>query len=132
MLERKGRMEEMDSKRLITILGIITVLISISTWIMDFAGWVETCIYCRNERTIIGLLGLLLLLPKHKLLSPYLAVTLGFYGAYVASDQIFNNMIDAKIGIMFILATGALLIISLQVYTLLLYVFNDAKNNRTD
>jgi disulfide bond formation protein DsbB len=113
----------MDTKKLIITFGIITLLISISTWIMDISGLAEPCIYCRNERTVMGLLGLLMILPKHKYLTMYLSLTLGFYGAYVAADQLFNNMLDAKIGLMFSLATGALFIILGQIFVLWVYLF---------
>lgn len=112
----------MDTKKLIIIIGIIGILISISTWFMDFIGLVEPCIYCRNERTLIGLLGLLMVLPKHTYITGYIALVLGFYGAYVASDQLFNNMIDAKIGLMFYLATSALFFILLQLFVLGVYL----------
>ncbi len=113
----------MDTKKLIITIGTITLLISITTWILDINGIVEPCIYCRNERTVMGLLGLLMVLPKHKYLTMYLAIALGFYGAYVAADQLFNNMLDAKIGLMFSLATGALFIILGQIFALWVYLF---------
>lgn len=123
------RNNNMDTKKLVITVGIVTLLISISTWVLDLSNLVEACIYCRNERTIIGLLAIILLLPKHRFISTYLAVTLGFYGAYVAADQIFNNMLDAKIGIFFILAIGALFIITLQIGALL-YYFHDINGNQ--
>lgn len=116
------RKDRMNTKKLIIIVGILGILISVSTWIMDFTGLVEPCIYCRNERTLIGLLGILMVLPKHKYITSYLTLVLGFYGAYVASDQLFNNMIDAKVGLMFYLATAALFFILLQLFLLGIYL----------
>ncbi len=78
----------MTLKRLSLLIGIVSLLICLATWAIDLSNLVIHCIYCRNQRTIIGLLGILLILPIHPYLTRYLSLVLGFFGASVASQQI--------------------------------------------
>lgn len=48
----------------IRLLGVLCILISIGTWVVDLTGLVYACPYCRTQRSMIGLLGLLMLLPQ--------------------------------------------------------------------
>ena len=109
------------NRKLVIIIGLITILISISTWAMDLTGLVEKCIYCRSERTVIGLNGIVFLFPAIKYLTSYICTALGFFGVNVASAQIFLNLEEDRFGIMFFLAIGALLIIVMQI--ILAYYF---------
>ena len=67
----------------IKIVGLIAIVISIAAWSTDLSGIVYVCPYCRVQRSVIGLLGLLLITP---------AVThwIGkYFGATVAANQHF-------------------------------------------
>lgn len=107
------------NRRLFVILGAFSLLVSIGAWALDLTGLVEECVYCRTERTIIGVLGFLMLLSTiHyliKYLFTYLGYVFGYYGAHVASAQIFMNMRHDHFAMMFILATAALFWIIFQV-----------------
>ncbi|WP_154222064.1 hypothetical protein [Marinicella rhabdoformis] len=73
-------------------LGLIAIAISILTWFLEFYGVVYVCPYCRTQRTIIGLLGLSLLLPNTRnWLNLYVATTLAIFGFFVASYQHFEG-----------------------------------------
>ena len=57
---------------------------------MEFAGTVYICPYCRVQRTVILLLGVIMVLPFSKhWISSYLASVMGFMGAVVAVNQNF-------------------------------------------
>ena len=96
--------------------AVITILISLITWSMDIFSLVKPCIDCRVERTIIGLLGLILLLPRISQWIKLLAYVLGFFGANVASGQMFSVLIHYHITGELILASCALIIIIVQVF----------------
>ena len=52
---------------------------------MEFTGTVYVCPYCRVQRTVILLLGLIMLLPfSRHWITQYLASVIGFMGAVVA------------------------------------------------
>ena len=68
------------------------ILISAITWISELAGWVYVCPYCRTQRTIIGLLGVMLLFPNPgHWLSRWIGSTLAALGFSVAAAQHFNG-----------------------------------------
>jgi hypothetical protein len=113
----------MNRLAFIVIIGIFSILVSIATWILDLTGLVEQCIYCRTQRTVIGILGFLMLLPLMKYffnyLIAYLSYGLGIFGVNVSSAQIFLNIKNDHIGsMMFNLAIGAMFWIIFQVIIL--------------
>ena len=70
------------------LLGTMAILIGGGAWMMEFAGAVYICPYCRVQRTVIMLLGLLMVLPfAHFWISQYVASVIGFMGAVVAVNQ---------------------------------------------
>ncbi|WP_024888795.1 hypothetical protein [Luteimonas huabeiensis] len=73
-------------------IAVLAILIAIATWALDLSGAVYTCPYCRVQRSTIGLLGLLMLLPdlRHWLVR-WLAAVLATLGAVVAAMQHFNH-----------------------------------------
>ncbi|MCF2858351.1 hypothetical protein L1286_12760 [Pseudoalteromonas sp. SMS1] len=72
------------------IIALLAIIISITAWAVEFAGVVYICPYCRTQRTVIGLLGILLLLPiASHWIAKYVALVLGFFGAVVAANQHF-------------------------------------------
>lgn len=71
-------------------LGLFAIMVSITAWTVELMGAVYICPYCRAQRTIIGLLGIIMILPfVHHFLTKYLALVLGFFGAVVAANQHF-------------------------------------------
>lgn len=106
----------MNKNFYIITVGLLSLLICIVTWAMDLFGIVEECIYCRSERTIIGILGIIILIPIWNYIRSYLSWVFGFFGADVASAQIFLNLEEGKVGVMFLLAICALFIIVAQVW----------------
>mgnify|MGYP001170118213 CR=1 FL=1 len=76
--------------RHVRLIAAIAILISVVTWVVDLAGWVYICPFCRAQRTAIGLLGLLMLLPdlRHWLVR-WLAAVFGVFGLVVAVTQHF-------------------------------------------
>ncbi len=72
------------------ILGIVAIVIGLGAWAMEFSGAVYICPYCRVQRTVIVILGVIMVLPiaNHWILK-YLASVIGFMGAVVAANQNF-------------------------------------------
>ena len=111
-------------------LGIVAILIGGGAWVMEFAGAVYICPYCRVQRTVIMLLGLTMILPfARHWVSQYVSSVIGFLGAVVAVNQ--NFMCWAKISKgeftfadpiyidPFLLSTGSLFIIIGQLWLIL-------------
>ncbi len=71
-------------------IGVLSLFISVVAWAVDLTGMVYECPYCRTQRTVIGLLGIIMLMPNptHWILK-YLASVLAFFGAFVAASQNF-------------------------------------------
>ena len=111
--------------------GVVSVLISLIAWTVDLSGVVYECPYCRAQRTVIGLLGVIFLLPgfRHWLLR-YIGSVLAFFGAFVAASQNFMGWKKISAGTFtfneaiyvdpFILSGCALFIILGQAWLLLL------------
>ena len=97
---------------------------------MEFAGTVYICPYCRVQRTVIALLGFIMILPfaRHWILQ-YLASVIGFLGAVVAVNQNFMGWVKISKGEFafneqlyidpFLLSSGALFIIIGQLWLIL-------------
>lgn len=75
-------------------LGVIAIIIGAGAWGMEFAGTVYICPYCRVQRTVILLLGIMMVLPfaRHWTIK-YLASVMGFMGAVVAVNQNFMGWV---------------------------------------
>ncbi len=68
------------------------IAISAITWISELAGWVYVCPYCRTQRTVIGLIGLLLLFPRpDHWITRWIGSTLAALGLVVGATQHFNG-----------------------------------------
>ena len=66
---------------------------------MEFAGTVYICPYCRVQRTVILLLGIIMVLPFSKhWISRYVASVVGFTGAVVAVNQSFMGWVKISKG----------------------------------
>lgn len=114
------------------LLGLIAIAISIATWAMELSGLVYVCPFCRTQRTVIGLLGLLMVTPNPGFwISRYLGAVLGVLGLVVGSTQHFAGwrrimkgefVLSPKVyDDAFLLSGAAIFIITAQV--LLLYVY---------
>jgi disulfide bond formation protein DsbB len=111
-------------------LGIITIIIGAGAWSMEFAGTVYICPYCRVQRTVILLLGVIMVLPFYKhWISRYVASVMGFMGAVVAVNQNFMGWVKISKGEFafneqlyidpFLLSAGSLFIIIGQLWLIL-------------
>ena len=112
------------------VLGIIAIIIGAGAWGMEFAGTVYICPYCRVQRTVILLLGVIMVLPFSKhWISRYVASVMGFMGAVVAVNQNFMGWVKISKGEFtfneqlyidpFLLSTGSLSIIIGQLWLIL-------------
>lgn len=96
------------------LLGFLAILICLVTWWIDLSGWVYECVYCRTQRTAIGLVGVLMMLPDPRLWwIRWGAAAICFLGASVAVDQLFLVIRAINAGKAFgvlnlVMATGAL------------------------
>jgi disulfide bond formation protein DsbB len=112
------------------VLGVIAIVIGLGAWGMEFAGTVYICPYCRVQRTVIALLGVIMVLPttRHWILQ-YLASVIGFLGAVVAANQNFMGWVKISKGEFafneqlyidpFLLSSGALFVIIGQLWLIL-------------
>lgn len=70
--------------------GLLAIVVCGVTWAVDLTGVVYECPYCRVQRSVIGILGLLLLVPWYShWLNRYLAAVFAVFGLQVAGAQHF-------------------------------------------
>ena len=112
------------------VLGLIAMVIGAGAWAMEFAGTVYICPYCRVQRTVILVLGLIMVLPfsRHWIVR-YIASVIGFLGAVVAVNQNFMGWVKISKGEFFfneqlyidpfLLSTGSLFIVIGQLWLIL-------------
>ena len=112
-------------------LGVLAILIGAGAWGMEFAGTVYICPYCRVQRTVILLLGIMMILPfAHHWVMKYFASVIGFLGAVVAVNQNFMGWVKISKGELafneqlyidpFLLSSGSLFIIIGQLWLLMM------------
>ena len=112
-------------------LGVLAILIGAGAWGMEFAGTVYICPYCRVQRTVILLLGIMMILPfAHHWVMKYFASVIGFLGAVVAVNQNFMGWVKISKGVFafneqlyidpFLLSSGSLFIIIGQLWLLIM------------
>lgn len=78
--------------RHIRLLGIAAIVISLATWTLDLTGLVYECPYCRVQRSVIGLLGLIALVPNPgHWTARYIASVLAVLGVVVGATQHFGG-----------------------------------------
>jgi hypothetical protein len=103
--------------RHLRLLGVLAILVSLVTWWTDLAGWVYECPYCRVQRTAIGVVGVIMLLPDPRLWwLRWGGTAVCFLGAHVASAQlflVFRNLTSGQPSnpLNLVLATGALFVL---------------------
>jgi len=111
-------------------LGSLAIVIGAGAWGMEFAGTVYICPYCRVQRTVILILGNMMILPfSHHWVIKYFASVIGFLGAVVAVNQNFMGWVKISKGEFafneqlyidpFLLSSGSLFIIIGQLWLLL-------------
>ena len=112
-------------------LGLVAILIGAGAWGMEFAGTVYICPYCRVQRTVILLLGIMMILPfSHHWVMKYFACVIGFLGAVVAVNQNFMGWVKISKGEFafneqlyidpFLLSSGSLFIIIGQLWLIVM------------
>lgn len=70
--------------------GLAAILLAAATWAVDLTGLVYACPYCRVQRTVIGLLGVMLMLPNPAhWLSRYVSAVFAVFGLSVGGAQHF-------------------------------------------
>jgi hypothetical protein len=70
----------------------LAIFICILAWATELTDLVYVCPYCRAQRTIIGILGLSLLLPNPRnWINLYFTSCIAAFGFYVASRQHFSG-----------------------------------------
>jgi len=100
--------------RNLRLLGILAIAVCAVTWWTDLAGLVHECVYCRTQRTAIGVVGLFMILPNPRIWwLRYPAVCVAVLGAHVAAAQLFLVIRNLNAGepsnpMNMILAAGAL------------------------
>ena len=81
------------------IIGLTAIAVAIVTWAVDLQGLVYNCPYCRVQRSVIGLLGLLMLAaPLRHWLTRYAAAILAVFGLSVGSYQHFAGWAAIMMG----------------------------------
>ena len=93
-------------------LGWVAVLICATTWWLDLAELVKTCPFCRTERMVIGLLGLLMIAPHYRYLSIFLTCLIAPVGLATASQHLFLMIKTGSFSLNTLLVIAALCLIS--------------------
>jgi hypothetical protein len=81
------------------LLAVLAIIVSLATWGVDLAEWVYQCPFCRVQRSAIGLIGIILLLPfYHHWIMRMIGSTVGALGLVVAANQNFNHILKMHKG----------------------------------
>lgn len=71
-------------------IGLFAIALCIIAWALEISGNVYICPYCRVQRTVIGILGGVLLLPfAYHWIVKYISLVIGIFGIVVACNQHF-------------------------------------------
>ena len=74
------------------VLGILALIVCAATWALDLTELVYECPFCRAQRTVIGLLGLIILLPWYRhWLSRYLAAIFAVFGESLSISALIRS-----------------------------------------
>ncbi|MCH2057810.1 MAG: hypothetical protein MK214_14600 [Thalassotalea sp.] len=122
----------------IQMLGVIFLAVSILAWSVDLLGIVYECPYCRVQRSVIGLLGILMIVKGwHNWMTTFVAAVIGFLGAHVAAAQNFMGWKKISAGTFefkedilidpFLLSGAALFAIIAQVFLVALSARENSK-----
>lgn len=121
-------LNNLDLTRYIRFFGLVAIFICISTWVIDWMQLVGPCPYCRSQRTIIGILGIMMLIPHIRYISIFFTLVFALFGIHVACAQIFMHIKNMSITLMFTgMAFSALCIMAGQT----LLVFDRARQQES-
>ncbi|ALT00173.1 hypothetical protein AT746_19160 [Lacimicrobium alkaliphilum] len=68
------------------------IFIATAAWAVELMDWTYICPFCRTQRTVIGILGILLFFPAPlHWIARYVGTTLGILGLVVAGTQHFRG-----------------------------------------
>ncbi len=79
-------------------IAVLAIVICVVAWATELAELVYVCPFCRVQRTIIGLLGVLLLFNPQHWLNRWISSTLAVLGLVVASMQHFRGWANIMSG----------------------------------
>ncbi|MBB6521500.1 disulfide bond formation protein B [Pseudoteredinibacter isoporae] len=72
------------------IVALAAIVISILAWVSELSGMVYVCPYCRVQRTVIGILGIILISPfSYHWIARFMSMVIGTFGVVVAANQHF-------------------------------------------
>lgn len=113
-------LNRLDLTARIRTLGVLALILAAVTWWVDLQGLVSACPYCRTERTMIGLLGVLMVFPHYRYFTLFLALVFGLFGVDVAAAQVFMHIKNTSFTLMYTgMAISALCIMVGQVLLLI-------------
>lgn len=70
--------------------ALAAIVISILAWASELSGLVYVCPYCRVQRTVIGILGIVLIAPfAQHWIGRFMSLVVGIFGIVVAANQHF-------------------------------------------
>jgi len=117
-------------KELNLFIGTFTILLSLVTWLTELIGWVGVCPYCQVERSIIGIVGVIMLLPHKKYISAMSSGLLIFIGMHVASSHIFMHFKNSSYSLdKTSLVIAALIIMTVQISLVIARNFEAVNTN---
>src|SRR5579872_2536594 len=81
----------MKAIKYIKMCGYLAIVISLATWALDLTELVNKCAFCRTQRTIIGILGVFMILPFNTSeIIKYVSIVFGVFGTHVSCQQIWG------------------------------------------
>lgn len=82
----------------IRVLGVIAIVVGMGAWALDWLDIVYLCPYCRVQRTVIVLLGLVMVTGSSHFIVKYISSVIAFFGAGVAMNQHFRGWVRVNSG----------------------------------
>ncbi|MEN5285921.1 hypothetical protein ABE494_08240 [Stenotrophomonas lactitubi] len=81
---------QMISDQRTRLAGAVCVVICIAAWSIEWSGYAYVCPYCRVQRSVIGILGLMMLVGRPRnFLACHLSLVMGGFAFVVAATQHF-------------------------------------------
>lgn len=117
-------------KKNIRAVGAVAIFLGAGAWALELSGAVYVCPYCRVQRTVILLLGIMMLLPfARHWIARYVSLAFGWLGLVVAADQNFMGWKKISAGEFewgehwyihsFLLSSAAIFMLIAQLYLIL-------------
>lgn len=117
-------------KKNIRAVGAVAIFLGAGAWALELFGAVYVCPYCRVQRTVILLLGIIMLLPfARHWIARYVSLAIGWLALVVAADQNFMSWKKISAGEFewgehwyihsFLLSSAAIFILIAQLYLIL-------------